>query len=91
MTALDWAVVAHQTEAVRVLIAGGADVNAVDHFGYTPLMYAATIDYGDSSTVTELLKAGADPNLKDKKGETALAHARDYPYISEALQQASGK
>ncbi len=91
MTALDWAVVAHQTKAVKALIAAGADVNAVDHFGYTPLMYAATIDYGDSSTVTELLKAGADPNLRDKKGETALAHARDYPYISAALQQAGGK
>ncbi len=91
MTALDWAVVAHQTEAAKALIAAGADVNAVDRFGYTPLMYAATIDFGDPSTVTELLKAGANPNLKDKKGQTALALAHDYPYISAALQQAGGK
>ncbi len=91
MTALDWAVVAHKPEAIKALIAAGADVNAVDHFGYTPLMYAATIDYGDSSTVTQLLMAGANPNIKDKKGQTALAHARDYPYISAALQQAGGK
>ena len=63
MTALDWAVVAHQPEVVKALLVAGADVNAVDHFGYTPLLYAATIDYGDSATAMVLLKAGADPNL----------------------------
>ncbi|MGA3327428.1 MAG: ankyrin repeat domain-containing protein [Terriglobia bacterium] len=91
MTALDWAVVAHHPEVVKTLLAGGAEVNSVDHFGYTPLLYAATIDFGDSETVTMLLKAGADPNIKDKKGGTALAHARDYPYISAALEQAGAK
>jgi hypothetical protein len=91
MTALHWAVLAHHPEAVKTLLAAGAEVNAVDHFGYTPLLYAATVDFGDSSTVTTLLKAGADPNVKDKKGATALAHAREYPYISAALEQAGAK
>jgi uncharacterized protein len=91
MTALHWAVVAHQPEVVKVLLAAGADVNAVDHFGYTPLLYAATIDFGDSQTTTLLLQAGADPNIKDKKGKTALAQASDYPYIQAALKQAGAK
>ena len=91
MTALDWAVVAHHADAVKVLLAAGAEVNAVDHFGYTPLLYAATIDFGDSETVALLLGAGADPTIKDKKGATALAHAREYPYITAALEQAGVK
>jgi ankyrin repeat protein len=61
-------VVAHHTEAAQALLAGGADVNAVDRFGYTPLLYAATIDFGDAKTATALLRAGADPNVKDKAG-----------------------
>lgn len=91
MTGLDWAVVAHRPAVVKALLAAGADVNAVDHFGYTPLLYAATIDFGDPATAAVLLKAGADPNIKDKKGSTALAHAHDYPYITAALQQAGAK
>jgi ankyrin repeat protein len=91
MTALHWVVVAHHPEAVEALLAGGADVNAVDRFGYTPLQYAATIDFGDSATATVLLKAGANPNIKDKEGKTALAHAQNYPYITAALEQAGAK
>jgi ankyrin repeat protein len=63
----------------------------MDRFGYTPLQYAATIDFGDSVTATALLKAGADPNVKDKEGKTALAHAQGYPYITAALEQAGAK
>ncbi|HEY6293821.1 MAG TPA: ankyrin repeat domain-containing protein [Terriglobia bacterium] len=91
MTALHWAVVAHHTDAVRALLAAGADVNAVDRFGYTPLLYAATIDFGDAETATVLLAAGANPNVKDKKGKTAMAQAQDYPYVLAALEKAAAK
>ena len=91
MTGLHWAAVTHRPAVVKALLAAGADVNAADHYGFTPLLYAATIDFGDPATAAILLKAGADPNIKDKKGSTALAHARDYPYITAALQQAGAK
>lgn len=91
LTALDWAVVTHRPEVERVLIEAGADVNAVDRFGYTPLLYASTIDFGDAATATLLLRAGADPNVKDKAGKTALAQARDYPYLRAALESAGVK
>jgi len=84
-------VVAHHADVARALLAGGADVNAVDRFGYTPLLYAATIDFGDADTVTALLGAGADANVKNKEGKTAWAKAGEYPYIRAALEKAGAK
>ncbi len=91
MTALHWAVVAHHPGVANALMEAGADVNALDRFGYTPLLYAATIDFGDAETATALLRAGADQSIKDKNGETAYAHARDIPYISAALGKDGAK
>jgi len=91
LTPLHWAVIAHQPDVVKALVDAGADVNAVDRYGYTPLLYAATIDFGDADTAEILLKAGADPNIKAKKGQTALSQARDYPYIRAALEKAGSK
>jgi ankyrin repeat protein len=91
MTALDWAVVSHRADVARLLLAHGADVNAIDRFGYTPLEYAATIDFGDSDTAKVLLSAGANPNIKDKTGKTPLEQARDVPYLRDALENPGGK
>lgn len=91
MTALDWAVLAHHTDEVKALIKAGADVNAVDRYGYTPLLYAATVDFGDADVANILLQAGADPNVKDKNGKTALAQASEYPYLRAALEKAGAK
>lgn len=48
---------------------GGADVNAVDATGATPLMHAARKLRGKVSHA--LIAAGADPSLKDAEGRTA--------------------
>jgi ankyrin repeat protein len=63
---------------IPALVKSGIGVNAADGFGLTPLMYAATIDFGDAESVRELLKAGADRAIKDFDGRTALEHARHY-------------
>ena len=50
----------------------------------TPLLYAASIDYGDTAVVESLLAAGADRNVKDKNGRTALELARAYQHTAIA-------
>ena len=44
----------------------------------TPLLYAASIDFGDSSMIDLLLKAGARRDARSKEGATALELARKY-------------
>jgi hypothetical protein len=61
--------------AVRALIAHGADVNAQDSDGSTPLMT------NHHPRATEmLLAAGANPFLRDLKGRTVLDSREDHGY-----------
>ena len=57
-------------EAVKQHIAAGADVNAKNDWGWTPLTYAAINDHEE---IAELLIAkGADVNAKRDDGKTPL-------------------
>lgn len=80
VTLLGWAVIANRIDIARLLVARGAKVNRVDKKGITPLLYAASIDFGDSQMVDLLLGAGADPNARTKEGLTALDLARRYKH-----------
>jgi ankyrin len=60
-------------EAVDRLIRSGADVNAANDLGATPLWAAA--QNGNAAMVGRLLDAGANPNLALLKGETPLMMA----------------
>jgi ankyrin repeat protein len=44
----------------------------------TPLLYAASVDFGDTAVLEKLLAAGADLKAKNKQGQTALDLARSY-------------
>jgi len=57
-------------KAIRAILARGADVNAFDSLGRTPLMYAAGSDILPLDTVKLLVERGADVNARDahKKG-----------------------
>ena len=55
------------------LIEGGADVNAADSLGTTPLMWAAR--YGDVVVVERLIEAGAKPAAENVFGVTPMSEA----------------
>jgi len=57
-------------QLVKSLLASGADINAKDNNGWTPLIEAAQEDHLE--IVTLLLEKGADINSKTTKGATAL-------------------
>ena len=60
-------------EVLNMLIARGANVNAIHPQGHTPLHLAA--EAGDPRAVEILLKNGADPNAVDRFGLTPLHYA----------------
>ena len=88
MSFLSWAVVANRLELAETLLDLGANVNHVDRFGYTPTLYAATIDHGDTEILELLIERGADLTIASNEGHTALSNARRfrYPEIGRLLQ-----
>jgi ankyrin repeat protein len=74
---------------VSELLAQGANVNAQNDSGSTPLIEAV---YGNHiETVKLLLEKGADPNLRKKDGATALGFAQRYPPIADLLKAKGAK
>ncbi|HEY6346722.1 MAG TPA: ankyrin repeat domain-containing protein [Bryobacteraceae bacterium] len=73
---IHWAAIANRPSVIPALVAAGTPVNAQDQFGFTPLMYAATIDFGDAESVKTLLRAGADPTIRNLDGRTPVEQAR---------------
>lgn len=76
-TALHFAAREGREELVRLLLAAGADVDAVDVFGDTPLWRAVMNAGTDPGTMTVLLRHGADPGRKNRAGISPLDLARE--------------
>ena len=87
-TPLMYAVLGQNIETIEKLLTAGADVNAADQDGVTPLI--ASIAYAPASYMTQymsektklaadipllLIKNGADPNLADNSSNTPLIYA----------------
>jgi ankyrin repeat protein len=73
--ALQMTAVFGNLKAVRLMVDHGADVNAYDPLGRTPLMYAAISDLLPLDVVKLLVERGAEVNAKDKHtkaGDTGL-------------------
>jgi ankyrin repeat protein len=93
MFPLSWAVLENRLDLVQTLLDLGADVNSVDKFGYTPALYAATIDHGDTEILELLIEQGADLTVMSKEGHTAISNARkfNYPDVVRVLETAGDR
>jgi hypothetical protein len=69
LTALMRAADRNATDAIRLLVAAGADMNATDDDGQTALHYAALCDHEMAAGL--LVSCGADPDLPDSDNATA--------------------
>ena len=75
MTALHEAIRHCRMDPAQALLAAGANVNARNKNGTTPLMFAGA-QYGPGEKCTEMLvKCGAKPDNQNEFGETALMWA----------------
>jgi ankyrin repeat protein len=84
-TALHNAVRMGLWHTAELLLQHGADVNARDKVGDTPLMDSATDTDEDGKLKRLLLSHGANSNLQNSEGETALHHAVRAPGAKYAL------
>jgi ankyrin repeat protein len=71
-------------QQIQAAINNGADVNATDKYGMTPLMWAAEYNR-NPEVITTLLKAGADLKAQDKSGFTALMIAASRTHSPEII------
>ncbi len=75
-TPLHFAARDHKEEIVRVLLEAGANVDAIDSFGNTPLWRAVMTASSNLAVIKELIKHGADPYKKNNHGIAPIDIAR---------------
>ena len=73
LSPLALAVCRNNCDIAKLLLDGGADVNALEENGLNPLMIASLLDR--RSLVRMLIDYGADVNAKSKSGYTAIMYA----------------
>jgi len=91
LTPLILSVAEGDTETVRVLLAAGANHNAQDVRGMTPIMLAVATDHPNRDIIKMLLEKKPDMKVKSKAGETALDWAMKFndPSIIAVIRAAS--
>lgn len=72
---------------IRSLCAAGADVNAQNTLGWTPLMLLSAA--GSVESVKLLLSYDADVNMRNERGEDALhlATVHDHKNVAEVIKR----
>src|SRR5688500_3517080 len=87
VTALHMAVSSGDADAVRLMLDSGAEVNAQDVRGMTPLVWAVATDRPNVRILRALVEHGATAAIKTKDGEDAHTWARKFnnPPVLKAL------
>lgn len=67
-------------EILQLLLRAGANGDAEDLSGWTPLFYA--VQRGDLASIKVLVQIGANINKKDSVGATPLAHAANLGHVA---------
>ncbi len=75
---LHWAARLNRAAVIETLLAKGADIDARDPQGYTPLTSAARMGGGSFEAIGLLVRKGANFNLPDSLGNTPLDNAIIY-------------
>lgn len=65
-------------ESIDELLKRGANPNARDEEGRTPLMLSCTLGWSHEDWVLAIIDAGADIHAADKQGKTCLMHAASH-------------
>jgi ankyrin repeat protein len=73
---------------IDALLAAGADLNARNYLGETPLIMAVNSN-PETRVVTELINKGADINARDYQGHSVLEYAKSQKrtYIVNELKK----
>src|SRR5262245_40621166 len=90
---LNFASASGQVEALRLLLAGGANPRTSGTHGWTPLMMAAAASRPNPAAIGLLLEKGVDVNARDDAGRTALDWAlmQGETPVAEQLRKAGGR
>lgn len=75
----------HNTDLAEFLIENGADIEAKDHNGQTPLFYT-TRRFSNTQAAGLLIKSGADINARDNRGNTPLIWFANYEERQRLLE-----
>jgi len=72
---LHWATLTGRASIIPLLAKAGVPIDDKDKAGFTPLMYAATIDRGNTALLRALMIAGANPSVQSPEGLNAYEQA----------------
>jgi ankyrin repeat protein len=89
--ALNWAAWHNHVPVIELLLAAGAEIDAVNNTGFSPLHHAA--EAGSPDAARALIGRGADPGLTNLAGRAPIqtARANGHNELVEILREASSE